>query len=1145
MNFYQLMRVMKLTMVILTCFFLQLSASTFAQRITINTKNTRISTILQQIRDQSGYDFFYDAKIFENSQLVSLHIANADINDVLQKCFENLPYTFEIDNRIVVIRKDNLHTKESRSLQKMVTLFGQVTNNEGKPIVGVSLRLEEIAVVVQTNVKGDFEFKVPPGTYTLSLSHISFVSKTIRGVGISAEKNNPMYITMQEKQSNLDEVVVTALGIKRAEKSLGYATSLLKNDDVTDARTNNWANALNGKVAGLSVKGAGAGPMASARITLRGENSLNLNNNQALIVVDGVPISNKMVSTGFSSHLSADNPVDYGSHVSDINPEDIESMNVLKGPAATALYGSRAAAGAIIITTKSGSKTAGLGITYNLNSSIDQINRWPEYQFEYGEGRTQSYYSYGDSPDGANTSTQAGGGRSWGPKYEGQMYYQYDPNSADGLASERTLWKPYKNAYSGYFRLGNTISNNVSIIGGNDNGNLRLSMTHLQNKWIIPNTGFERFNASLAASQKIADRLTISTNINYNSKNSDNLPAAGYNNQTLMYYLIIGTTTNVNPDWMKKYWEDGMEGVQQRRPFYQGPDNPYLAMYEMLNKLNKNGVFGNISANYKINDKLDLTLRSAMDMSYEKRSQQRPFSMTKYPRGMYRTQDVFQYEGNHDFLFSYKDQQDDWRYGLSVGGNMMRQSYDFDGMYADQLNQPGIYQISNSLDPAVADPRRSKKAINSLYGMGQLSYKDRVFLDLTGRNDWSSTLPAHNNSFFYPSVSTSFVVSEMVDLGKINYAKLRLSWAQVGNDTDPYQTSRYYNSIYGNGFTNPTVLFNANLKPEITTSYEVGTELRFWNSRLTTDLTLYSNKSRNQIIAIPIDPTSSYQSKMVNAGLINSLGIEWSATVKPLVGKLKWESTIVWSANRSYVRELAPGVESQVMFARGSDVSIEARVGGRMGDIYGKGFERSPDGQIVYSSEGIPSLLDPVAKKWGNVFPDWKAGLTNTFAYGNMKFSVLIDGQKGGKIYSLTNHKNNEFGNTKITLPGREGGILGQGVVRLEDGSYVTNSKRVEARPYYEQYYARANAETNIFDASFLKIREMRFEYSFPKTMFQSIHLSGARIAIFGRDLFNFTKFPAFDPEGGNLDDGTLVPGIELGQYPSTRTIGLNLSCNF
>ncbi len=1108
----------------------------------------KLAKRISRIASDTKKTIAFDMNSLEAYSVSSLNFKDKNVDEILDISLKESPFTFtKLENgSYVITAKETEKAATPVKVTATGSISGKVIDEEGQPVIGASVVISGTGIGVTTRADGKFTLpQVPTGSVNLQVSFISYETKHLNGVKVASGNTTPLDVVLKESTLQLDEVVVTALGIKRAEKSLGYATTSINGDDVTNSKTNNWANALSGKVAGLNVTGVGAGAMGSSRITLRGENSLNMNSNQALIVVDGIPISSKIVSTGFSSHLSADNPVDYGSHASDINPEDIESVNVLKGPAATALYGSRAAAGALIITTKKGDKSKGLNITYSFDASIDQINRWPDYQFEYGEGRSQAYYSYGDSEDGPNTSTSAGGGRSWGPKYDGQMYYQYNPNSPGGKPTERTLWQPYKDAYNGYFRQGYNIGHNLSIVNGNDKSSMRVSLNYLKNNWIIENTGWERYNVSLAASHKMSDKLTVSTNVNYVNKTSDNLPTAGYNNQTLMYYLIIGTTTNVNPNWLRNYWESGLENIQQKRPFYQGPDNPYLVMYEALNKLTKNGAFGNVSANYQFTDKLDLAVKGAVDMSYEKRSQQRPFSMTKYPRGMFRTQDVFLFEGNYDFLLSYKERKENWGYGGSLGGNMMKQTYDFNGMYADQLNQPGIYQISNSLDQAVADPQRSEKAINSLYGMAQFSYKDQIFIDVTGRNDWSSTLPKNNNSFFYPSVNTSWILSDIFKMKKIDYLKLRLSWAQVGNDTDPYQTSQYYNSIYGNGLTNPTVLYNADLKPEITTSYELGVEIRFFKSRVMADVAVYNNDSKNQIVATPIDPTSGYSSKMINAGLINSRGLEASLTLKPLVGKFKWETCFTWSTNRSYVRRLAPGVESQILFANRDDVTIEARVGGRMGDIYGKGFERSPDGQIVFSSEGIPSLLDPVAKKWGNVFPDWKAGMVNTLEYKGFKFHFQLDGQKGGKIYSLTNHKNNEFGNTKVTLPGREDGIVGVGVVKLEDGTYVTNTKRVEARPYYEQYYARANAETNIFDASFLKIREVRLEYKLPQSLLRKTVVKNASIAVYGRDLYNFTKFPAFDPEGGNLNNGSLVQGVELGQYPSTRNMGINISCSF
>jgi len=1025
-----------------------------------------------------------------------------------------------------------------------LTVSGKVTTQAGDPLPGVNILVQGTSSGTNTDISGQYTVSVPSATSTLIFSAIGFTSQQ-QIVG----KRSKIDVVLQEDTKILNEVVVTALGIKREEKSLGFAAQTINENAVKDAKSNNWVNTLSGKVAGLNIQGAGAGPMGSARITLRGESSLNLDNNQALIVVDGVPVSSRITGTGFSSHLSADSPVDYGSSLSDINPDDIEKVTVLKGPGATALYGSRAAGGAIIITTKSGvRKDKGIGVTVNSNFSFDQINRYPDYQFEYGEGRTSAYYSYLDSEDGPNTSTTVAAGRAWGPKFNGQSYFQYNPASPDGKPTERTPWVAQKDYISGFFQTGTTFSNSVSLEGGNDNGSARLSVTHLKNKWIIPNTGFERLNMALSVNQKVSNRLKINGKVNYSNKKSDNLPMAGYNNQSLMYFLILGTTPNLKPEWFKPYWVPGKENIQQRNPFNPTPDNPYLGMYEMLNKMNKHGVIGNISASYELSEKFDFLVRTGLDMAYEFRSQQRPFSMTRYPRGMYREQNVFSYESNTDFLLNYKDKIG----GLidvtaSVGANAMRQSYDFAGIYADQLAQPGIYQISNSLDQAVADPSKTKKAISSIYGATQFSYDEKIFLDVTGRNDWSSTLPYANNSFFYPSVSSSFLLNELFTLPKaVSFAKVRASWAQVGNDTRPYQTARYYDRVYGNSFTNSSTLFNADLKPEITASYELGLDVRLFKNLIGVDFAYYNNNSRNQILAIPLDPVSGYANAVINAGLINSRGMELKLTGKPVSKRnFSWNTTLLWSRNRSYVRELASGITNQVIYAHNTNVTIEARVGGLMGDMYGRGFQRSPDGQIIYSSVGLPATLDPETKKWGNAFADWKASLSNEFTIKNVRVSILLDGQKGGSMFSQTNHKNNTLGKTKVTLPGREDGIIGQGVVKQADGTFTQNTVKVPASSYYDNYYQITNAETNIFDASFLKIREMRVEFNLPALMLNKLGVRQTSLAFFGRDLFNFTKFPGFDPEGGNLNNGTLTPGVELAQFPSTRTMGMNLTLKF
>ncbi len=1025
------------------------------------------------------------------------------------------------------------------------TVSGKVVTSEDlSSLPGVNILVKGTSNGTITDANGDYSITAGSPNDILVFSFVGYNFQEV-----SIEGRSVLNVTLTTDARQLSEVVVTALGIRREEKSLGFAAQSVNENAVKDAKSNNWVNTLSGKVAGLNIQGTGAGPMGSSRITIRGESSLNLDNNQALIVVDGVPVSSKITGTGYSSHLSADSPIDYGSTLSDINPDDIEKITVLKGPGATALYGSRAAGGAIIITTKSGSKKDNsIGITINSNVSVEEVNRWPDYQFEYGEGRTDQYYSYLDGPDGPNTSTTVAAGRAWGPKFNGQSYYQYNPDAPDGKPTEATPWVPYKDYISGFFQTGVTYSNSLSLEGGGDNGSARLSVTHLKNKWIIPNTGFERINAALSVSQKISDKLKITGKANYTNKKSDNLPAAGYNNQSLMYFLIIGTAPNINHEWFKPYWQPGLEEVQQKNPFNPGPDNPYLDMYAMLNKMNKHGIIGTVSATYEISKKLSLMVRTGLDMSFEYRSQQRPYSMTKYPRGMFREQNVISYESNSDFLLTYTDQFSD-RIGFTVsaGANAMRQTYDFAGMYADQLAQPGIYQISNSLDQAVADPLKNKKAINSVYVTSQFSLDEMIFLDITGRNDWSSTLPFKNNSFFYPSVSTSFLMDELFSLPRfVSFAKMRLSWAQVGNDTRPYQTARYYDKIYSNNFTNSSTLYNADLKPEITTSYEAGIDLRLFQNRIGLDVAVYDNKSRNQILAIPLDPVSGYSNALINAGLINSRGVEIKLTGKPVDREnFKWNTTLIWSRNRSYVRELAEGITNQVIYSHGGNVTIEARVGGRMGDMYGRGFQRSPDGQIIYSSVGLPAPLDPVTRKFGNAFPDWKASIMNEFSVYKFKVSVLLDGQMGGSMYSQTNHKSNTLGKTTVTLPGREGGIVGEGVVMQGDGTFAPNTVNVPASSYYDNYYAISNAETNIFSASFLKIREVRVEYNIPPVFVNKIGLQQATIALFGRDLFNFTDFPGFDPEGGNLNSGTLTPGVELMQFPSTRTIGANLTLKF
>lgn len=578
--------------------------------------------------------------------------------------------------------------------------------------------------------------------------------------------------------------------------------------------------------------------MNSQQITLRGNNSLNPNGNAALIVVDGVPVSSEMTTSGSSSaYTGNDSPIDYGNAISDLNTDDIESVTVLKGPGATALYGSRAANGALIITTKSGKQSKGLGITYTSSVSLDVIQRWPDWQYEYGQGTGKSfdengdpYYSYGSSEDGNNTGSTSS---AWGPRFEGQNFFQYDPE-LEGQGLERTPWRPYKDNRKAFWRTGVTSINNISLQGSNDKGSMRASVGYTDNEWIMPNTGYDRVTASVNANYQISDRIKVNSVINYNTRNSDNLPSTGYNNGSIAYFMIF-QNPNVDLDWYRPIWQEGQENIQQIQPFSSYIDNPYLIAYEATNSLASSQIVGNLSATINLAPNLDLLLRTALNTYNQDREQHRPYSINRYAKGYFEAQDIWKQEVNSDFLLTYnKDVSKDFSINLSAGGNMRDYKYRRTDASVEGLVVPGVYKLANGINSPIINTYDRNKKVNSLYGLASFSFRDYIFLDLTGRNDWSSTLPVENNSFFYPSVNTSFILSDMFDFKseKFNYLKYRFSFAQVGNDTDPYKTSKYYSqNAFPSSATVPTTLYNPNFKPEITTSFETGIESRFfWKS---------------------------------------------------------------------------------------------------------------------------------------------------------------------------------------------------------------------------------------------------------------------------------------------------------------------------
>jgi TonB-linked SusC/RagA family outer membrane protein len=1064
--------------------------------------------------------------------------------------------------RSLISRKQTVHKLVCCYLLLMLSLFasaqektisGTVRNAEdGSPLVKATILIKGTTNGTSTDEKGVYSIKASAGQ-TLLVSAIGFTT-TEEKVG----NRNTINFKMANASTELQGVVVTALGIKREEKALGYATTTVKGEDLTKALSGNWTDALSGKVAGLTLVRSNSGPTGSNKIILRGETSLtNPEGNEALIVVDGVVInqgSGRRSAIGGESTYGtgSDNmPVDYGSGLNDLNPEDIESITVLKGAGAAALYGQRGANGAIIITTKSGGKKKkGLGITFISNASVEQVNRWPDLQYEYGQGLDgATYYSYGATVDGASTSSTSS---AYGPRFDGQSFFQYDPVTQKA-GTERTPWIPYPNKIRKFFNTGNTITNTISVDGSTDKTSARFSVTNVSNKWIVPNTGYKRNSVSLSVNSRVTDNLQISSKISYTNKWSDNLPGAGYGNQSLMYWFIFWQP-NADPDWLKNYWALGQEDRLIKYPFSSFPENPYAIVNEFINRSNRHGVTGNIQATYNFTKDLSLQVRTAIDFSYEQRSQERPYDAgTKYPKGSYRTQNIFSQETSSDFLLKYARKVNaDFDFSITGGGSMLRNTYNRDEVRADSLTYPGLYTMANAAGPLVTLPYKSKYAINSFYGLLTAGYKDFLYVDLTARQDWNSTLATPtrttNSGFFYPSANLSFVGSELIKMPKsVDFAKLRFSISGVGSGgTTPYYTAYNYTSagsLYSGGLTNPSLLANPDLKSLRTISYETGILVKMFKGRLSVDAAVYTGTTKDQILKRIIDRASGYSSAVINAGKVNNKGIELSISGSPISTKkgFKWISSIVFSSNRNRIKELA---DSSVVLQTGpvGGGQIVAKVGGSMGDLYGTGYLRAPDGQIVYDAATGFALLSPDVVYLGNTIPRGKLGFSNEFQFKGLELKLLFDAQWGAVAHSLMHYKMAEQGKTTNTLPGRYNGIIGNGVVVDGTGKFVPNTTiATDIDQYYRSHFGIDNAEGSTFSTDFIKFREASLDYTLPAKLTKRMGLQRATIGVYGRNLFIWSNWPMFDPEFGTLSGTDIVQGFEIGQFPSTRTFGINL----
>ena len=1067
------------------------------------------------------------------------------------------------------------------------------------PVFGATVVLRGTTTGTSTDARGAYSIRVSGANPVLEVQFLGYIKQEIP-VGNQSVIN----VTLQEEAIEVSAVVVTALGLTREEKSLGYAVSKVDNAALTQVVNINWLNGMSGKVAGLTTMGASTGPITSMRVTLRGDASLNYGKNEALFIVDGVPVRSGTTATSSSSSYTnsgSDFPVDYGNGASDINPDDIESVSILKGPAATALYGSRAANGAIVITTKSGRRSKGIGVTVNSSVVVERAGYWPDFQTQYGSGSDMGLNEYNfwtldpslvgttDFPP-RNLSRYA-----WGEEFStDKLRYQYEGKNWETGEIVKTPFVYKDDWFTGIFQDGVTYNNSVAISGSNGEGqNIRFSVTDTRNKWILPNTGFQKQAYAFSFETPVNKWIEFKTKVNYYRTDSDNMPMAGYHQTTVMYNLMWGYNSNSMADWRNEYFEGRFTALNRNATISEGGRslvfagtgsyNPYRVLYEELNSTDKDRVFGTMGFTVKIAKGLTLDLRTGMDLSNEFRTQRKPKMTFGWENGFYREQGFTNFEANSDFLLRYEKSFFDGRLttATAFGGNNMTTQYRSNTVQLDELDIEGVYHISNVPAGIYPDPSnyRSYKTINSLYGFINMGWKDTYYLDITGRNDWSSTLAPKNWSYFYPSVALSVLVDQLFDfrtnLPAVTFTKLRLSWANVGNDTSPYSLDQYYSaSSISGGYSLPSVIPDPMIKPENIESWELGLDTKFFRNRLGLDLALYNSSTTNQIISLDVDPISGAGGMNINAGEINNKGIEISLYATPVkTSKFTWDVNFNWAKNKNTLVSLheridpSQPIETDMGTTIGGRLHVYSYVGQEMHQLYGFALKRAPEGSyytdkegnkvdcsgqvILDATTGLPSVEATADHFLGKVNPDFRGGFGTSLRYKNLSLSALFSYQVGGHRFSVTNGILSYQGKLKNSLEGRYDGIVAEGVNMTGTGAEATfqpnNTVTSSIYTYYQAITLdRYNGEAHTFETSFLKFKEVRLEYELPASLCQKTRvLQGASVAVFATNLFSLDKWPQFDPEGGMMTGTNVFNGIEAGAYPMTRTLGVNLRLSF
>ena len=1097
-------------------------------------KNT-LFNVLKDLNKQKGVYFLFSDASLGSRPVNAVTNHNVDIEKILEQVLKNtgLKYKKVSDNAFVILlvkenpkkvtNPDQVNFDEEQSdvpvtgqgiMGVNALVSGRITNTEGVPIIGVSITVKGTRRGTSTNTNGEFSIEANKGE-VLVLSSIGYATQEI-AVGDDTKLN----ITLVLSDKQMSEIVVTALGIRKESKRLGYAVTKVDGEGLTKARELNFANSLEGRVAGVNISGVNGGPGSSVNISIRGNNSFQ--SDPPLFVINGVPMDAS--SRGSAGMWGG---ADMGDGISNINPDDIEEISVLKGSTASALYGSRAANGVILITTKSGKNKKGIGVEVNSNIVFDDIIDNTEFQYQYGQGLQ------GVKPT-SQSNAYISGSDSWGAKIDNTSAIQFDGVSRPYSAQTGNI----KN----FYRTGSTITNTVAFLGGNENGNFRLSASNMLNQSVVPNSGMRRNTFNLNLNSKVTKRLTLSAVANYIIEKSKNRPFLSDSPGNSNFGITFLPTTLSESVLRPGYKPDGSE-INFSDNIYL--TNPYFASHSFVNDVARNRVIAMASLKYDFNDWLSAIGRIGQDYFNDRTTTVTPTGTAYLPRGGMTEISSKTSELNADFLLSaQKNLNKDFGLDVSVGGNIRRWKSEIQTSGGDQFNVPFLYALQNLNNKTNVRFDQPRLEVQSFYYTAELSYKGLLYLNTTGREDWFSTLPEENNHIFYPSVSASFILSEVLKVNWLNYAKIRAAWANTSGSAPPYATKLYY-SIDGsvNGYpigvnTNQNVP-NSLLEPFSMRETEFGIETRSMSSRLGLNITYFNRRTIKEIVNVPASPTSGYTGATINFGELENTGWEFELMITPVRStSVTWTSSFNFTTLNNEVLKLAEGQASQAIGeSRTRNAFIHNVVGEPSSQIMAFDYKRDASGQAIFDANGraLQGKLIPMGSGFHNKYGGW----LNEVTWKNFNFNILIDFKSGGKIFSATNYYATIFGLHDMTLAGRETGVVGDGVAE-NGGKNTVNSKA------WDYYGTLANNVSSIFvyDASFVKLRQIVLGYNLPAKWFNKLHVQGVNVSLVGRNLAIISKHtPNIDPESNY--NNSAAQGLELAGVPATRSFGFNLNFKF